>query len=400
MDDQVFKLLIPIAQLIFFFIYMKRKIKGISLLFGFYIFMFFSLSSNFTFYYRDIGQVLSIIVFLASLNKIKNYNLLDLKGIIKPLIIFLIFILISAYNVINYKLYFDTIINFLLTITIIVTIIVNIKDRFQYSIFLNIFVVNSLFLSVITVIQYFALDGIRIEAPFSNPNYLAILLSVGFVIILTRPFLKYYYLKLILIITAISFTGSRAILLMVLICFFINELSQKNFRSKIILLTGVFIFSSLIVSKSFEESRYSRVGNDISITSRFEIFEIVKNTVDKNPITGIGYGQFISSFKNYIPLTKINDFDLVLEVDEIVTHNDFLRVISELGVFALIYFSLLFFKQIIKSIKLYRVGFKNEFYFLLIFLGFSMTHNNMNSFLFWLILLLPNLTIHIFRNVR
>jgi len=75
-----------------------------------------------------------------------------------------------------------------------------------------------------------------------------------------------------------------------------------------------------------------------------------------------------------------------------MTHNDFVSIIAETGIIGLI-FLFIYFYIVLKKVK--QIMIKNRaIYFMSICLilptvFFSFFHNNMNSFMFWLILYIP-----------
>jgi len=95
------------------------------------------------------------------------------------------------------------------------------------------------------------------------------------------------------------------------------------------------------------------------------------------------------------------NFTLV-NMDMLVTHNDYLRIITELGLIGFIVFiSFITFqvKSVFTILKKYDKKIGYALLSLLIFnLLFSFAHNNMNSLLFWYISMLPFHIRHMYEN--
>jgi O-antigen ligase len=239
----------------------------------------------------------------------------------------------------------------------------------------------SLILSIGSIILFFY-SFERIEGTFSNPNYLALFLAMGFIIILFKEE-KYKFFKLILISMAILFTGSRIVLINIILIFLLYILSyKKNILKKIIFIVILMLisFATILFQEKF---RNKAEGSDLE---RLAILESSIAIIQHRPFTGIGYSQFQVKFKNYLPNT---DLGKILEKRKaIVTHNDYLRVIDELGIFAFFYLLYLIYKQL-------KIKKQDNYSFialglLLNVLLFSFAHNNMNSLIFWFCLLLPS----------
>ena len=185
-----------------------------------------------------------------------------------------------------------------------------------------------------------------------------------------------------LLLAAIFCTGSRSILLIALPFYFFLYLRKKPWL--FILLTIIAV--PLVINfteKLGEMARVKDIAEDASILQRYEIFLVVKNIFEAKPLFGIGYGRFIEEFKYYL------DGDIVLlhAIDEIVTHNDYYRVLAELGLFGMFLFLFYIFKN---AFYLFRIKYDFAVLFLFILaVSYSFTHNNLNSFLFWLMVSMP-----------
>jgi O-antigen ligase len=127
--------------------------------------------------------------------------------------------------------------------------------------------------------------------------------------------------------------------------------------------------------------RFENLENDESLLVRYEIYKAAEQIITEHPLVGIGYGQF----------TKYNPLNALFsdKMQGIVTHNDYIRIITELGIVGAILFLIMtitIFKKTFKIPKLFK---ELCLSLLVMTLFFSASHNNLNSFMFWLILFLP-----------
>lgn len=176
-------------------------------------------------------------------------------------------------------------------------------------------------------------------------------------------------IALFCVISVIFLTGARtplinlAIIFLVYIVYLLRENSfQKSGFAKSLLLIVPVLFSILFVSTVFEkskdtlryvslENRIKRINNeDASAQARLTFWGNVSQISKKNPVLGIGLGNYLVESIPYEQLTS-NDFTASLHA-----HNDFLEICAETGIVnSLIYLSLFIFlfvvnlKRIIKS---------------------------------------------------
>lgn len=140
-------------------------------------------------------------------------------------------------------------------------------------------------------------------------------------------------------------------------------------------------------------------GEDRSINLRLSYYQAALTSIKKYPLLGIGLGNWkIESIKYAAP--NMRSYIVPMHA-----HNDFLQVASESGVFALIFFSLLFLYPYFFFIKkkIYA-GKENEFFVILVMMSVYLIDSMLNfpisrpiSHIF-LIFLLVSLTFLIERN--
>ena len=202
---------------------------------------------------------------------------------------------------------------------------------------------------------------------------------------------------------AIFTTGSKAAeisVIFVYILFFIKNKYYLNFFKSLIIILITFlltIFYETIVSNNNDVIDKTRTRFSLSLIG-YEMF------LD-NPVNGVGYGQFRTKYKDYISndILNLGNHEIAnaklncqgiknTNCPEIMTHNDLLTIITELGTVGII-FLLVVFKKIIRKMKYLQVnnGQRTMYYVSLIssILIFSLFHNNITSYIFWFLLLMP-----------
>jgi O-antigen ligase len=250
---------------------------------------------------------------------------------------------------------------------------------------------------------------------YSNPNYLAIALLPGFTLLLLLQN-KYWQILSIIVLASIFFTGSKAAelsVLFVLLLFIFMKIKQFN---KVYL--SIFILAIISVTTLFFDKI---VTNTSSNSSRIVLAKIVLNIFQEHPINGIGYGQFRTKWHHYIDEDLLisnaeiagsflannpnspfensiyknmskSDKESLLGNKEIMTHNDVLTIVAELGLLGIACTVFLFYKLYIELQKLLLHN-KQYFFLSISLIGssliFSLFHNNLTSFVFWFILFIP-----------
>lgn len=249
---------------------------------------------------------------------------------------------------------------------------------------LNLFVINSVFLSACIIFEYFFLGITRPEASMMNPNYLAFYLIISFMCgIYIRNVKKVYsVLYLCLCIFAIYLTGSHSIFLALLIVLFFrlvvyrsNKFMKRLFIILIILAAIFYIFIVIFIGDTnYGLLRYFVKSDDLI---RIYIWKNAWETFKENLFFGVGWGCY-----SYVNGFTYGD-------KEWVTHNDFLRIMVEVGAFGLLVMGM-YLNKLIKNLVSYtnhKVFFLGSLFVILF--SMSLAHNNMNSILFWWTLSLP-----------
>jgi len=287
-------------------------------------------------------------------------------------------------NIIN-KYFMSSLVNYLMIMSTLFYIFKKINTKEKIYKLMDFISYLSLILGIFSIVEKILLGG-RTEVTFTNPNYLAFTLGIGFTWILFVNTSKWKFIYLIVIAMGIFATSSRIVILAILLLsfiYFVASLKKKSFYKLLpfyIILGVVFV----LAFQNFGENRFGTDAADSSDGERTAIMLVSIEIMKEEPVNGIGYGQFIEKFADYLPYEDPAIRTLYTR-DKIVTHNDYLRIIDELGIpsfiLLLIFISYVFYKSVKKD---------TIFIYLFIYvLSFSVAHNNMNALMFWFLLLLP-----------
>jgi O-antigen ligase len=388
--NDVLKLLGPLLFLAYFF---HKILRERNLSFGCIGVLFFftsivSFSQNFTFVYRELHQITQLglaFLFFCILLQRKTLTI-----VVIPLFIFAIFIVLSLIaNEIDADAISQTI-NF--TVVVLTTLFLYsvISDREDLFYILKFIGELGCIAGILAIVEFLTHGSSRVEATFANPNYLALYLGLSFVCVYYF-FDKHRSAFLLIILLAILLTGSRAALLIPALVY-IKVLLSDDFSYKKIL----FIFSGVILIGAIALSGKSRIGGEEmsgSDAERLLFAKIAYNMTADNPWFGVGWGRFIDEFSLYS--TNVKAIKLQVGVvdassqERRVTHNDLLRISSELGIvpFLIVLIFLAWNMCFLAFNKNHSFDFLFAIWFG--FLFFSLTHNNLNTAFSWFFILMP-----------
>ena len=223
----------------------------------------------------------------------------------------------------------------------------------------------------------------RLFGTFSHPNPFAsfVLISVSvllFLILKERDFGKKWLFSswLALGFIILEQTYARGAWLAFLIFLFIITI-KKSPKVLVVLFVAFVVLFSLSTSI---QNRIQDVYNppaDSSVRWRFEQWDRVYKSFVKKPLTGYGIGTETIVHENEYGPNAGNQY----------THNDFLRIALETGIFGCIIYSALLFLALAKLIQAYRQE-KNPWrkhfglFVLALYVGllsYSLTNNNLNE---------------------
>lgn len=385
--ELILKQILPVLLFVYLFLFEYKKNRDVFLiliLFCGYI----SFSSNYAFpIYRILFQLIQVAIFIVYLAKYRFDFLKTKTG--KWLMIYLLFIFMSSIGNKFNEEYWISALNFVTIFFVIAFLNKNINDLKKLYRVLS-YIKRLVFVVAIFTIIAFAFERVRIELTTNNTNYLAYFLGIGFSIALFIPESKKSKIISPVIGLAILCTSSRIVIISSVIIVFIYILSKKR-RLVLNLLLIVFGLIATIgfvdISKYFDKSRYADIDQEAGTVLRVEIIQTSKKIIAENPINGIGYSQFQYEFLHYVS----KNTEYLANTEEIVTHNDFLRVIDELGLPAFIFFLYMVISQFV---ILWKLPVVLRLVFMGIFISnifYSTSHNNLNSFIFWFLLTLPGM---------
>lgn len=393
MPPELIKLFGPVVFLSVFSVmgwkYRKACITGPL----FYVSCFVAMSSNFSFIYRQAFQSIQVILILSALFVLINRRRVNSINGVFIVCILLILSSVAFSHVDSYSI--SQTVNFFSIVGVFNYLIVFLDTKERMLLFVRYIGLLSFVSACLAIIEYMHGQVVRVEATFSNPNYLSFFLGIGFCIISVQQKNTFYWVKLAVIFIVIVMTGSRAGLIFPLIMLAWNIYKDSgNARLVIKVPIGIAVIAALVVSGA---TRFSDVDNTSGSDAERLIFaRIAFEMANDNPVSGVGWGRFPLEFSAYASTADVvltshgNEID-VSGQDLRVTHNDLARILAELGYTGFILFSALSFRLLICAL---RVS-KNEYAFVFpvwagIFL-FSLTHNNLNSLMFWFFFLLPML---------
>lgn len=178
---------------------------------------------------------------------------------------------------------------------------------------------------------------LRINATFDNPNTFASFLIIGIFPVLMmiiknkNIFIKFFFFMLLAMgLCNISFTGSRNAFLALGIGLVILAIFY-NWRFLIVLLGAGglgFIIPQI-------RMRLLAIGDKSLDEGRIKIWETALKMIHNHPILGVGNGNFIKLYDSYVAKYKYLAY---LNYSNYPTHNSFLKVEAELGIFGGLFF--------------------------------------------------------------
>jgi O-antigen ligase len=390
MNSDLLKLLAPAVFFVMWLYFVLRhksnKLAGVSFFFTSIV----AFSQNFAFIYREIHQLIQIVLILPWAyalirnNKIHKFNCV--------FFILLIFIGLSLIFSIFDQDARAQLINLVAAICV-TNYLFSKTDTEQSMRVLMLFVAQlAIALSLIGLFEYVTNISPRIEGTFANPNYFAFFLGIGwcFAFQATKGIFK--KLSLTLILTAIILSGSRIAIVFPLLQVLWYAYRLKGL--KYFIGYGVFVVAFLSVVILSGVSRFSKGEASEGSDAERVIFAIIAyRMANDHPLSGVGWGRFATEFSAYSSAAEaIIVSGGIVDVsgqDRRVTHNDYMRILAELGWVA--FFSALLSLVIAASMIVKNKDVAFDYIFPVWFgtVLFSATHNNLNGALFWFFFLMP-----------
>jgi O-antigen ligase len=371
--------------------------------------------------FRYVHRFIGIIAILFLLVHIVRFKINLFKEEVPILLALFLLALLFSYvgNDIYFQYYFHYVRNFIFIAAIVLYLYYFIDSNEKLDEIFNLIISLTYLLTFFSFIEVIVNGyyGQRTALFYGNPNYFAFALVPGFTLALFSE-KKIFSLPSLLILFVIFASGSRAaelsaILSLLTYVYFKSFKKIKLVPILIVIVCLIFIFFDKIVT-----------NKDLSL-SRIVLSNITLSIFEKNPINGIGYGQFRKNFHKYIDediflmnsheineafiannptssFIKLEPFKSTSSKDinsiikntykEKMTHNDLLTIIAELGIIGLTFLLVLLLRLFIELKKLLLHSRKLFFTSIGIIgssLIFSMFHNNMTSFMFWFVIFIP-----------
>lgn len=347
-------------------------------------------SANFSFVYREIHQLIQIfliICFLGTALLTARFNKINYIPVV-----FLLFIIVSlAFAPFDNDARLQ-LINYIVCILVVNYLFSTIGNPQNLIKLMNFYATLSLLLSFIGFAEFVHNTSGRVETTFSNPNYYGFFLGVGYCVVYANWRGLRKYIALVMILFAIIMSGSRGAVILPVLQVLWSIYLLRSFHKVVYICIPVVIIILIVVLSGMTRFTASQ-GTEGSDAERIIFAQIALRMANNHPFSGVGWGRFINEFGNYstfaeqvITSTGVTD---VSNQDRRVSHNDFLRILAELGWIASFMFAAITIYGAKIVIKFRGSG---HGYLLPIWLGlllFSLGHNNMNSALFWFIFLLP-----------
>lgn len=305
----------------------------------------------------------------------------------KYLLYFLLLIIINGLynaflgNTIS-SLYIQGLANYSFILILVVFFMNTIDSNPEFKSMLQITKFNGILIFSYAIYDTFVM-GLQRTGGDVNPNYFAqmsIILLLFYFYSAKKPFslksIIYYFMLVFSIVSTGSSSGILALLILIASIFLFLLKSEKiimisNYVFWIVMLffIGVIIFTS---NYEFGILKYFVKSTDLS---RIFIWQYTFDYILYHPFMGVLYNTFRAPWSNL----------------EMVTHNDYLRLGVELGIGGIL---ILFFMVKRQIHNITKFNFKDGFFLyslIMITLAFSLSHNNLNNFMFWFALVLSSI---------
>ena len=337
----------------------------------FFIYTLYNLNSS---YDRVVPQILVLSFFnLISFSYlILKYSITDLYNLLRKkntILLYLGFIIVSGLSIIiaNNKaesfITFSTYLTFFLSL-ISIFLIVKKQELDIVNIFL-VFCLGSVIIDSISILFSLVQDTIVEGNTFSRGNtYRGLTANINisaFMLTMKSPVIIYFLskyqknklkvllLSLVLLMVVISifillsrgaFIAFAVSTFLLILYFFIKSINRKFFIPAIylaVIVVGYFISSSLINSadSNIINDRVSSINidrEDDSIDERLRFYSAAVKSISKNPILGIGIGNWKIETIRY-DAKNLEGYRVANHA-----HNDFLQVTAESGFLALLFY--------------------------------------------------------------
>lgn len=347
-------------------------------------------SANFTLFYRELHQLIQVVIIifflmiqvrLGYLNRTILYMLVFMAMIVSSLIFSVLdedariqfFNFVSIFGVVGFF-----------------SVVMGNGRHLMPA--MGFFSKICIILAVVGLVEFALNPGTRVETTFSNPNYYAFFMGLGFCAISYASYSRYRYLYKALIVMAILLSQSRAGLIFPALQVAWDLYRHRNLRLMLaygtvgMVLLGVLMLTSTLPSRDSD-------ATSSSDAERIIFSRIALQMAKDHPWTGVGWGRYPAEFSSYSVLSDsimVGDTEVsAANQDRRVTHSDPLRIVAELGWPAMIVctlFTIYLFWRIFAFRRFDPGLFMPSWTGVVLF---SLSHNNLNAALFWIFYFLP-----------
>lgn len=389
---EVTKYLFPALFCALWLLYVKKTRSRRFAWVGLFFVSFAAFSQNFEFIFRDFHQAVQVPMILLGFIAI-----IQGKAPRTPVKIFLVILGFIVLSIVCSTLDTDArsqLVNYVAVVGVASFLLTQFKgfDLKQQRIFAR-FMVWLGFLVALSGLFEVAITGVaRAEGTFANPNYFALFIGICYSFLFVKR-LSWHDLALAgVMLLVILLSGSRSALIVPLLSHLWSIWRSEKLRTraqKVALISLAIVLSSVSLSGLLD-----RAGADASDAERILFTRIGWRMSLDQPVTGVGWGRFPVVFSDYasnIEGILLSD-QSVVDVsgqEQRVSHNDFVRVMAELGFPAGAFFTLVFVTAMITAFRATGMMSNVMMPVLLGLLLFSITHNNLNTATTWFFLTMP-----------
>jgi len=238
------------------------------------------------------------------------------------------------------------------------------RDNFLIDEFIRAIIIITVLVSVYGLLQVGGIDFVKWEvrnSPLSTlgrrnfaAEYLVMVIPYMYYLLIDKKKQWILYIPLVLSVIHLILTFTRASYIAFLISgvvFFVLAVKRAVIKKEVVVMICILIFSQPLFSgiKTFERG---------TVKSRMLIWNITLKMIKKNPIMGVGPGNFIITYPYYATGEAEALRGTSLLVDSV--HNDYLEVCAEAGIVGFVLFLYLLFSVFKASFVLYRGSGRKE----------------------------------------
>jgi len=329
--------------------------------------------------------ILLVVIWIIKILNNSEYSFKKIRLNV-PIFLFILLMSVSLLRNQSFMVSLNDYILFLCYFFIYFLIINNVNDELQFNSLIKTFFIPSIIIAIYTLIQYYGFDPFLKELSAITStigqknwvsNYLAMIFPIVFSYFLLENIKKnklYYYLSLSIIYTTLMICQSRGIWISIIFSILIGILLVYKFKlfgifkknkKWLIVLFFTFLIITIIYSTDNPLNRSAITVpqralstfdvQDPSINTRILIWKNTLQMIKDNPLLGSGIGTFKINYLNYqanFLQKNPNYIKYIANAKE--SHNEYLQIGAELGLFGLgvfIFIIYIFYASVINFIQ-------------------------------------------------